>query len=98
MKKNILLILFFSLMVLGKEMINNTKELAAYSTVEISKNKYLSHNFNTHETTQCAQCHGCKNGMEFTVEKDSLNLKLINKLSKDTIENNSKEMPKRNKL
>jgi len=92
MKKIILMVLFVSLIAFGKETITKTMIASNYNNIVLVSKPVLHTNLLSTNKVSCAQCHGCKNDADFSLEDNSLELLQINNVERDTISNKKKEV------
>jgi hypothetical protein len=92
MKKIILIMLFLSLIGLGKETIMKPMTLTEYTNTELVSNTNQHNKFNLEDKVNCSQCHGCKMNTDTDYERDNLDLLRANTVELDTITNIKKDL------
>lgn len=85
MKKNILIVLFVSLLSYGNETITKSMDFNEYTNVELIVNPNQHIEFNSNDKISCSQCHGCKRNEDFIEEEDNMELLHISSSEVDTI-------------
>lgn len=92
MKKTIAIVLFVSLVCFGEEAITKTMIASNYNNIALVSKPILHTNLGLTNKVSCAQCHGCKNDADFSLEDNSLELLQINNAERDTISNKKNQV------
>lgn len=92
MKKFLFMVLFVSLIAFGKETITKTMITSNYNNIELVSKPVTYTNLHSANAVNCAQCHGCKNDTDFSLENNSLELMQAYDVSGDTINSKRNEV------